>query len=210
MRRYSVLLLLLLTLSAVANLVLAWLPMEAGMVKQLASTTAVVDAEAASGGGDTASSKSLVVGRAEASVFSGSVNSRISKEEADVLVNLRKMKADMDLRSKALDIREQAIQEGEKKVASRIEALNALIAKLQDQMLQEKSVKSKKIKKLAAVYSSMKAPKAAKVVAKMEMKTVVLMFSRMDEKKIGKILSFLPPDQAVRISQALTQKVGTL
>jgi len=46
------------------------------------------------------------------------------------------------------------------------------------------------------------------VIAQMDLTIVVKMFLRMNEKQVGKILSFLPPKQAVVISQALTQRIA--
>jgi len=48
------------------------------------------------------------------------------------------------------------------------------------------------------------------VISQMDLITVVKMFSKMDEKKVGKILSFLRPKQAMMISQALTKGISTL
>jgi len=56
----------------------------------------------------------------------------------------------------------------------------------------------------------MKPDKAAPVIARMELTTVVKIFSLMDEKKVGKILSFLPAEKAVQISQALTRQISTV
>jgi len=109
---------------------------------------------------------------------------------------------------KSLNEREKEAAAAESKAAERIEELEKLEARIQELLQQEESIKSKKIKRLTAVYEGMKAEKAAPVIAKMELATVVKMFLRMNEKQVGKILSFLPPDKAVTISQALTQQIS--
>jgi len=149
-----------------------------------------------------------IIDTAEASVYSGSLAGSISQEEAEVLLNLRSMKEDLDLRAKALDERQRSIDEAEAAIAGRINELESLVAKLQEQLQQEQGLKSKKIKKLAAVYSSMKPEKAAPVITQMELDTVVQMFARMDDKQVGKILSFMPPEKAVSITQALTRQTN--
>ena len=151
-----------------------------------------------------------IISTAEASVFSGSISGSVSQEEAEVLLNLRTIKKDLDLRSKALDARQSLIEKSEEGMTARIKELESLVAKMQDQLLQEQSLKSKKIKKLAAVYSSMKPEKAAPVLSKMDLGTVVKMFTRMDDKKVGQILSFLSPEKAVKITQALTRQSSKL
>jgi flagellar motility protein MotE (MotC chaperone) len=134
----------------------------------------------------------------------------VSQEEAEVLLNLRTIKENLDMRSKALDERQSSVEKAEEGMAARIKELESLVARMQDQLQQEQSFKSKKIKKLAAVYSSMKPEKAAPVVTRMELGTVVKMFARMDDKKVGKILSFLTPEKAVSITQALTRQSNDL
>jgi flagellar motility protein MotE (MotC chaperone) len=159
---------------------------------------------------EPAQEESVIIDSAEASVFSSSEIGKISQEEAEVLLNLRSIKENMDLRSKALDERQTSIEDAEEGIAKRIKELENLVARLQDQLQQEQKIKNKKIKKLAAVYSSMKPEKAAPVITRMELGTVVRMFTRMDDKKIGKILSFLPAEKAVSITQALTRQVNKL
>ncbi len=116
----------------------------------------------------------------------------------------------MDRREKQLEERQTIAKEAESLASKRIEELTALEARIQDLLDQEKSINDKKIKRLTTVYEGMKADKAAPVIARMDMDIIVKMFSRMNEKQVGKILSFLPPKQAVVISEALTKRIGSL
>jgi len=126
------------------------------------------------------------------------------------LESLRAAREEANKREKALKERQDAAKEAEAKAVKRIAELQELEARIQDLLDQEKSINDKKIKRLTTVYEGMKAAKAAPVIAQMKLKTVVKMFSRMNEKQVGKILSFLPPKQAVIISQALTKRIGSL
>jgi len=130
--------------------------------------------------------------------------------ERKALLGLRELKQQLEERRRKLDAREQAVADMEQKAAKRIKELEDMEARLQDMLAQEKSINDKKIKRLTAVYEGMKPAKAAPVIARMELPIVVRIFSRMDEKKVGKILSFLPPEQAVKISQALTRRIASL
>lgn len=132
----------------------------------------------------------------------------ISQAERETLLALRTQRDALDARQKAIDEREKAIAEGEKKLSERIADLEQLEARIKDMLNQEQSINNKKIKRLTAVYEGMKPDKAAPVLARMDLQTVVQMFSRMDEKQVGKILSFLPPEKAVKISQALTERIS--
>jgi len=124
--------------------------------------------------------------------------------------SLQAARAKMDKREKQLEERQVIAKEAESLASKRIEELTALETRIQDLLDQEKSINDKKIKRLTTVYEGMKADKAASVIAQMDMDIIVKMFSRMNEKQVGKILSFLPPKQAVVISEALTKRIGSL
>jgi len=156
------------------------------------------------------SAGTALVGTAEASIFSGNPGDDLSREEIEALRGLRGIKKKLDARAKALDDRQQSIEKAEASIARRVGELEGLLAKIKDRLQQEKGIKSKKIKRLTAVYASMKPQKSAQVLSRMQLPIVVKMFSRMDEKKVGKILSFLSPDKAVKITRALTMKISSL
>jgi len=219
MKRYNILIfLVILSLFSLFNVSKALWPNTgsySAAISEISSTPVAQAAEVAGAPSPTSQPKaeqetSVIIPTAEASVFSGSIAGTVSQEEAEVLLNLRAIKKNLDLRSKALDERQGSIEKAEEGMAARIKELESLVAKMQDQLQQEQSFKSKKIKKLAAVYSSMKPEKAAPVLTRMDIGTVVKMFARMDDKKVGKILSFLPPEKAVSITQALTRQSDNL
>ncbi len=130
--------------------------------------------------------------------------------EDETLTKLRQYKGELDSRKSLLDQREEEIQQAEDLLKQRITELEQLEASIQQRLSDESKVKSKKIKRLTAVYEGMKPERAAPVIAKMELVTVVKIFLIMDEKKVGKILSFLPPEKAVAISQALTRQISSV
>jgi len=130
--------------------------------------------------------------------------------EDKTLTSLRQYREKLDQRSKKLDQRSQSLQQAEDALKQRITELEQLEANIQQRLTDESKIKNKKIKRLTAVYEGMKPERAAPVIAKMELATVVKIFLLMDEKKVGKILSFLPPDKAVSISQALTSQISSV
>jgi len=130
--------------------------------------------------------------------------------EDETLTSLRSYKEELDQRARKMDARESSISEAEERVKRRITELEQLEASIQQRLSDEAKIKSKKIKRLTAVFEGMKPEKAAPVIAKMELPTVIKVFLLMDEKKVGKIMSFLPPDKAVAISQSLTRQISTV
>jgi len=130
--------------------------------------------------------------------------------EDKTLTSLRRTREKLNQRSRKLDQRARALQQAEEALKQRITELEQLEASIQQRLADEAKIKNKKIKRLTAVYEGMKPERSAPVIAKMDLATVVKIFLLMDEKKVGKILSFLPPDQAVAISQALTRQISSV
>ncbi|MDX8383893.1 MAG: hypothetical protein R8M45_07415, partial [Ghiorsea sp.] len=122
---------------------------------------------------------------------------RSNDQGAVKVAKLREMKRKLDSREKALDEREMEAKKAETRAKDKIFDLEQLETRIKDLLAQEKSIKDKKIKRLTAVYEGMKAEKAAPVIGQMKLSIVVKIFSRMSEKQVGKILSFLPPKKAV-------------
>jgi len=147
---------------------------------------------------------------ANATTFHDQETDTISKEERGLLLHLRKLKEKRQSRKSELEELEKRAKEVEKQAGEQITILEALEERIQDSLRQEQAINDKKIKRLAAVYEGMKAAKSAPIISRMELSTVVRMMTRMDEKKVGKILSNLPPDLAVKITEALTQKLSLL
>jgi len=134
----------------------------------------------------------------------------VPQRDTSNLLALREQKKALSEREKALEEREAIIQEAEQRAQGKITELLQLEARIQSMLAEEQSIKDKKIKRLTAVYEGMKADRAAPVIAQMDLSIVVKIFSRMSEKQVGKILSFLQPKQAVVISQALTERIASV
>ncbi len=152
--------------------------------------------------------ESFLIPSANAEITSQSAQSSMMEDKT--LSALRQLKEGLDQRANTLDQREKNLQQAEDLLKRRITELEQLEASIQQRLSDESKVKSKKIKRLTAVYEGMKPDRSAAVIARMELRTVVKIFLLMDEKKVGKILSFLPPEKAVVISQALTQRISSV
>ncbi len=152
--------------------------------------------------------ESYLIPSANAEVSSQSAQKGLIEDKT--LSALRELKEGLDQRTNELDQREQNLQQAEDQLKRRITELEQLEASIEQRLSDESKIKSKKIKRLTAVYEGMKPDRSAAVIARMELATVVKIFLLMDEKKVGKILSFLPPEKAVVISQALTRQISSV
>jgi len=219
-RKFVPVFLIILSLSAIMNIGLAWWPGSWHMptvAREFRSQRAYAAEQKAKSPQPATmentkkrQSETNLVTAAEASIFPGNPKDNPSHEEIETLRSLRSVKKQLDARAKVLDERQQSIERSEAGIAKRVGELEDLLAKIRGRLKQEESIKNKKIKRLTAVYASMKPQKSAQVLSRMQLPIVVKMFSRMDEKKVGKILSFLPPEKAVRITQALTRQISSL
>jgi len=153
-----------------------------------------------------------VIGQAYAENISQPAQAGAASEPVsdDMLQNFRKQQDGLNDKQRQLDAREKSIRQAEEKLNIRITELEQLESSIQQRLLDEKNIKDKKIKRLTAVYEGMKPESAAPVLSQMELATVVRVFLLMDEKKVGKILSFMSADKAVQISQALTSQISTV
>ncbi len=152
-----------------------------------------------------------VIATAEASPpETGSEDVHSGLPDDDLLANIRRQKEELEKKERDLALQAEAMKKAEARLAQRIEELQQLEASIQQRLNDEKNIKNKKIKRLTAVYEGMKPERAAPVISRLELATVVKVFLLMDEKKVGKILSFLPPEKAVQISQALTRQISSI
>jgi flagellar motility protein MotE (MotC chaperone) len=120
---------------------------------------------------------------------------------------LERQRQDLQRREERLQRREAEVEA----LAAEVEVKLEKLMQLQTQMRQEQvSVSSerekrrtKQIKHLVEVYSSMKAEKAASLIDQLDEGVVVEVFAQMPSQSAGKILSFVTPEKAARISQRL-------
>ncbi|MDQ6951398.1 MAG: hypothetical protein Q9M26_07015 [Mariprofundales bacterium] len=219
MRRHLLLLLVSISVLVVAKITLPlWShhPVIADAVPAAMSSVSVASGHAALVVPVVAGAPSAAVGGglipaaiAETSIASAA-ESLPEGKDADLLSSLRQRNKALDAREKTLDTRQAQLDNMEKQAVARIGELKKMEASLRDMLKQEDSIKSKKIKRLTAVYESMKPDRAAAVVVGLDLETVIKVFLRMKEKKVGKILSFLPPKNAVVISEALIKRLSNL
>lgn len=86
-----------------------------------------------------------------------------------------------------------------------LELQSTLTAKVENLVKREKALKDSKITHLVRSYSSMEAGKAAILLDKMQMETVVRILGNMKGKSAGQILAMMKPDKGATISEKLSK-----
>ena len=91
----------------------------------------------------------------------------------------------------------------------KLEELNDVQAQLsayaEELAKREQALKDTKIAHLVALYSAMDASKAAAIMDKLQIDTIVRIFANMKGKTAGEILSVMDPEKGARISEILSK-----
>ena len=123
-----------------------------------------------------------------------------------------KPKAELDsmtrdlLKTKQVELnrREQELSRLQATIDGKLVKLQALEKRLQSMLKNAKETQDKKMKHLVDVYSNMKGKQAAQVLESLDEQISVKILAGMRGRKAGEILTFVRPDKAARLSEALT------
>ncbi len=128
----------------------------------------------------------------------------------DTELMLRRRQAALDEKEAQLKDMEERLLPLKAEVEARIEELNELQATLtaysKDLAEREMALKDAKISHLVKLYSSMDAGKAAVIMDKLPVDTVVRIMGNMNGKSAGQILASMPPEKGAQISQQLSKE----
>jgi len=133
-----------------------------------------------------------------------------TEEEVRVLTELRQKRQELDARRDRLAKTEERLQLLRDKMREDLNRLERYRDQIQTGLDQEKDIRSDKMEHLVKVYSNMNPEKAAERIDRMDRKTAVKLLSGMSGEAAGRILSFVDPDKANRISQDMTRMVDEI
>lgn len=122
---------------------------------------------------------------------------------------LRQKEEALDVREKRVKKEEAELNALQTKIDNRMSELNDLQTKLTNFARQlaekEQAMKDSQMTRLVALYSSMDPGKAAAIMDKLNIKTVVRILKYMKGKNAGKIMDMMAPDRGASISEALSK-----
>lgn len=120
---------------------------------------------------------------------------------------LRKKEEELEKREAELSRREEELVPLKNEIDSKIEELNDLQARLtlfaKDLAEREQALNDAKIGHLVSLYSSMEAGRAAVIMDKLHIDTIVLILANMKGKSAGQILAMMDPEKGALISEKL-------
>lgn len=78
---------------------------------------------------------------------------------------------------------------------------------LKRQEAQKRAEEQKRISKVARLYDGMKPEEAAPILNELDDRTVILIFNKMEDEKVAKILSLFDPKRSARISDTMLKGI---
>jgi flagellar motility protein MotE (MotC chaperone) len=135
---------------------------------------------------------------------------QFTEEEVRVLTELRDQRQELRNRRERVAETEERLQLLRDKMAKDLDRLERYRDQIQTGLDKEQQLQSEKMDHLVQVYANMNPEKAAERIDRMDRVTAVKLLSRMSGEAAGRILSFVDPDKANRISQDMTKMVDDI
>ena len=124
--------------------------------------------------------------------------------DPEILKALQEKSQALENQKQQLDQKEKDLGRIQREIEGKISQLNQLQVQLKKIIDQSKTIQDKKIQHLSEIFCAMPPDKAARMIEKMDDKTVTEVFQIMRSKEVGGILTHLDPVRAARISANLS------
>jgi len=128
------------------------------------------------------------------------------REEMIDLDVLKKEKDELKIKEKSLEKRKIQLVALQEEINNKIATLTRIRNEIKAEMAKKKVGEEKRLKHLIKIYSSMKPPKAASLIEKLDIKLAIELLSKMKGDTVGSILSFVDVEKAAKISEGLLKK----
>ena len=137
------------------------------------------------------------------------VNGTVQSSSEPSLEMLKKKELELKEKEMLLKRREEEFLPLKEEIDEKLAQLNEIQARLtafaQELADKEKALKDVKIGHLVALYSAMEPTKAAAIMEKLKIETIVRILSSMKGKSAGQILGMMKPERGAIISEKLSQ-----
>lgn len=123
----------------------------------------------------------------------------------DLLQQLRKRREELDARAHSLDDRQAILSAEEVKLQQRVNELQALQTKLEQEADNRQKSQDAAWSNLVKLYEAMRPRDAAKIFDDLDMPVLIELARRMNERKAAAILASMQPDRARDLTARLAQ-----
>jgi flagellar motility protein MotE (MotC chaperone) len=128
----------------------------------------------------------------------------MSDAEIEVLQQLSERRAELDRREEALEESEQLLEAARKRLEEDIARLEDLKTEIEGLLIEYDNQESKQLKRLVNIYSNMDSEDAARIFEDLDMKVLLKVVDRMNERRTAPILAEMESAKA----QALTLELA--
>ncbi|MFQ6112408.1 MAG: MotE family protein [Nitrospinota bacterium] len=125
--------------------------------------------------------------------------------DMELLKALEEKRKALESRAREVEREEERLNALRRDISLRLKELRELEERLEKLLAQGKEAQNRQLTHLVKAYEAMRPEEAAPLINKLDERLVVRIFSRMQNKKVGKILVYVDPPKAARISQALAR-----
>lgn len=124
--------------------------------------------------------------------------------DPEMLQALQRQSQTLESRRLQVEQKEKDLLRIRMEIDGKINELNQLQGQLKKLVAEAKTVQDKKVQHLSEIFCAMPSEKAARMIEKMDNRTVTEVFQTMRSKEVGGILTHLDPARAARISADLS------
>lgn len=129
-----------------------------------------------------------------------------TQSELDVLQSLSKRREELDQRERNLEESAAMLKAAEKEVDRKLAELNTLKAEIEKLVGQQEDMEDARITSLVKIYEAMKPKEAATIFNTLDMKVLLSVVGRMNERKLSPVLAAMDPDKARAITIRLAEQ----
>jgi flagellar motility protein MotE (MotC chaperone) len=131
---------------------------------------------------------------------------RLSPAEQAILERLQERRAELDARTRELEMRESLLRAAEKRVEGRVTELRDLEQRAgnADQVKQEND--AARLKNIVTMYENMKAKDAAKIFDRLDLRILVEVATQINPRRMSDIMAQMTPEAAERLTVELAAR----
>ncbi len=131
-----------------------------------------------------------------------------SPGERAILESLHERRAQLDARSRELDMRESLLKAAEKRVESKVAELKGVESRVKTEMGNRDKAEEQRLQGIITMYESMKPKDAARIFDRLDMKILVDVSTKMKPRAMSAILAQMTPEAAERLTVELASRGG--
>jgi len=130
----------------------------------------------------------------------------VSPAERAILESLQKRRAELDARSRELDIREDLLRAAEKRLEGRVAELKDIEARVNDVLQQKDEGDAARFKNVVTMYENMKAKDAAKIFDGLDIRVLLDVAKQINPRRMSDILAQMSAETAQRLTTELAAR----